>query len=365
MDSVIEWVRANKQLTIVLGAILGIVLVASLLGNLFSGEENDPFVADTTPTSTPDTTPAGPAPNSEVPPVDCGPLITTDEALEALGVPDAGGISEISQREVCHEALSDDESFYVQIGPGSPNDFASGAELIGTTGEIVEGVGDEALWFGGLDAEDSGAYGLVVVHQATQHGELYYRVVLGRPNADEGTQKDITVGLAQAALPRFPGVFIEEEPIEFEVVEFPDEPAPDLSSQGLAENLLSKESAGEWSRGEGLVATLRFMAGEAAIAEIHTGPELVDDSGSLIIELARDYLENGDDEALKTEVQTLIDSLTVNAEDLQSEATGPGLLVSLVPLATEEPNPCDLPDNSSECLDEIPLPSRAGVPDDK
>lgn len=347
-----------------MGAVLVIVLGASLLANLFGGDGELPLGADTTtPTTTADTTPDGPGANSEVPPVDCGPLITTDEAFEALDV--LGGMSQVSQNEVCHETWSDDESFYVQIGPGSPNDFVPGAIIIGVTGETVSDLGDEAIWFGGPDAEDGGAYGVVAVRQATQHGDLYYRVVLGRPNVDEATQREITIGLARTALSRFPGVFIEEPPIEFEVVEFTDDPAPDPSVQGLAENLLAKEEAGDWSRGEGLAATLRYMLGDSPITEIHTGPELVDNSGSLIIELAREYVESGDDETLMGEIQALLDSLTINLDELQSEPVAAGLIVSRVPLATDGPNPCELPDNSSECLDEIPLPSRAGVPDGK
>jgi hypothetical protein len=225
-----------------LGAVLVVVLGASLLANLFGDDDGPPLGADTTTsTATPDTTPDGPGANSEVPPVDCGPLITTDEAFEALDV--LGGMSQVSRNEVCHETWSDDESFYVQIGPGSPNDFVPGAIIIGVTGEPVSDLGNEAIWFGGPDAEDGGAYGVVVVHQTTQHGDLYYRVVLGRPNVDEATQREITIGLARTALPRFPGVFIEEAPIEFEVVEFPDDPAPDPSVQGLAENLLTKEES--------------------------------------------------------------------------------------------------------------------------
>jgi hypothetical protein len=277
-------------------------------------------------------------------------LITTDEAFEALDV--LGGMSQVSRNEVCHETWSDDESFYVQIGPGSPNDFVPGAIIIGVTGEPVSDLGNEAIWFGGPDAEDGGAYGVVVVHQTTQHGDLYYRVVLGRPNVDEATQREITIGLARTALPRFPGVFIEEAPIEFEVVEFPDDPAPDPSVQGLSENLLTKEEAGEWSLGEGLAATLRYMLGEASITEIHTGPELVDNSGSLIIELAREYVESGDDEALKGEILALLESLTVNLDDLQSEPVASGHIVSRVPLATEEPNPCELPASWSERIEE-------------
>jgi hypothetical protein len=363
--SAVEWVRAskqNQQLATALGAVLVVVLGASLFANLFGGDDGPPLVADTiTSTTTADTTPDGPEATSEVPPVDCGRLITSDEAFEALDV--LGGMSQVSQSEVCHATWSDDESFYVQIGPGSPNDFAPGAIIIGVTGDTISDLGDEAIWFGGPEAEDGGAYGVVAVRQATQHGDLYYRVVLGRPNVDEATQREITIGLARTALPRFPGVVIQEAAIEFEFVEFPDDPAPDPSAQGLAENLLAKEEAGDWSRGEGLAATLRYMLDDAPITEIHTGPELVDNSGSLIIELAREYVESGDDETLKGEIQALLDSLTINLDDLQSEPVASELIVSRVPLATEEQNPCG--DNSTECLDEVPLPSRAGVPDGK
>jgi hypothetical protein len=373
MERVREFIRQNREVVNALGIMVVVVVGVSIVVLLIDGDST-PIAADSTVASEaqPTSTGAGLEPSSEVPPVECGPLITFDEVLEALGVADnpdrGGGASEIARNEVCHEALSSDENFYVQIGPGSPNDFAPGAVIIGATGEPITDVGDEALWFGGPDADDAGAYGVVAVHQLTQHGDLYFRVVLGRPDVDENVQREITVGLAQLALPRFPGVFVEPEPVEPLVVTFDDEPTPDSSGIDLAENLLAREVGGEWSRGEGLAATLGYLAGEVDASAVVGGADLIDSSASLVIELARDYLENGDDPTLQTEIQLLLDTITLSSEDLEL-LRGPsavrGLLVSAVPLAQEEADPCQGPDPTTSCFDQIPLPSRAGVPDGK
>jgi hypothetical protein len=373
MDRAKEFIRQNRQVVNVIGIVAIVVVGASLVGRL-SGGDSAPVAVDTTVVSEaqPTSTVVGPAPSSEVPPVDCGPLITLDEVTEALGVADdpdrGGGASQISQHEVCHEALSSDPTFYVQIGPGSPDDFAPGAVIIGTTGEPISDLGDGALWFGGPETDDAGASGVVAIHQLTQHGDLFFRVVLGRPDVDEDVQREITVDLARLALPRFPGVFVLSEPVEPLVVSFDDEPLPDSSGVDLSENLLAREAGGEWSRGEGLAATLGYLAGEVEASAVVGGPDLIDSSASFVIELARDYLENGDDPTLQTEIQLLLDGITFSSEDLEllrTRAAPRSLSVSAAPLAQEETDACQSPDPGTSCLDQIPLPSRAGVPDDK
>ena len=182
--------------------------------------------------------------------------------------------------EACKERLANDGDFSVEILPGDPGDFEPGASVIGVSGEPVSGVGDEALWFGGADAEGGGTIGALSVRQDTSVGALNFRIFLGRPDLDSAAQLEIAKNVALSALPRFPGV-----------------------EAGYVDNLLVKEEVGEWTRGEGLVATLGLFAGEVDAARVLRHPELGDFAGNGVIGMAREYLEDGSDTEAKLEIE--------------------------------------------------------------
>ena len=240
--------------------------------------------------------------------LDCGPLLTTDEIDQALA--DTNWL-EISHGESCLNRLIADAEVFVQIGPGHPNDFQSGAELIGVTGEPVPDVGDLALWFGGPQAEGDGSAGALSVAQQTALGALVFRVVISRPDLDSAQQLELAKALALSALPRFPGVEVAPPPPPDPVVVTFDHEPVDQSQQGFLQNLLAREADGEWTRGEGLVATLRYFAGEIEATELLRGPDLLDQSGTGIVRLAQQYVEAGGDADAVTEIERLLDLLLV------------------------------------------------------
>jgi len=270
--------------------------------------------------------------------------------------------------EVCIQMLEADESYFVEISPGGPSDFGAGAQLIGTSGEEVSDVGDEALWFGGSDADDGGVYGVIVVREETQHGTLYFRVLIGRPDVDEATQRQLAIQLANTALPRFPGVEVELPPeTEAELVTFDEGQPPDTSNLSLVDNLLAKEERGEWTRGGGLVASLGLVAGEVDQSAVHAHSELFDQSATPVILLAREYVETGDNPVARSELERLLDDLTLSREELDLLTDAPsasGLLVSAIPVAQENDDPCVV-DPVENCLSLVPLSQRFGVPPDK
>lgn len=192
-------------------------LIASCSGGAAPAETStttSPTTAATSPTTTPSSTATtsteAPGDGPAVPALECRSLVTTPEIEDTLDIWNrpSGEMNTvgISRGEVCGEVIDGHDEVYVRLEPGEPGDFAPGAQLVGVTGEPVSGVGDEALWFGEVDAAGNGVQGVLSVHQSTSLGELYFRIALGRPDLDGAAQQEVAKTLALAALPRFPGV---------------------------------------------------------------------------------------------------------------------------------------------------------------
>ncbi len=281
-------------------AVAGLILLAAC-----GGGEWPPVVETEEPAAT--------TPEPERPGVQrlyCPPLLPTDaEIEEALG---EEGTWVHGQGEVCTKELVTDERFFVRIEPGAPGDLEPGAELLSVPGEPVSGVGEDARWFGGTGAEGGGTSGILSVRQSTSLGALHFRITLGRPDLSSAEQLEIAKKLALGALPRFPGV--EPEPVTFEREQV------DRSNASFVDNLLTKESAGEWTRGEGLVATLGLFAGEVDAAQVLPQPELLDQSGTGVIRMAREYLEDGPDAEARAEIARLLELLVPSREGLEAAA---------------------------------------------
>jgi len=294
-----------------IAAAAGLVLLSACGGG---DDEGTPTPEARTPTPTPGFE------NADVPSVDCRPLLTSDEVDDALGWSpgdDRGDPIETSRGEVCLHALLNDRDVFVQIQPGDPGDFGPGASVIGVSGEPVPGVGDEARWFGGEDSEAAGDVGALSVRQDTSLGTLHIRVFVGRPDLDSAEQLAIATTLALAALPRFPGVEVEEpEPV---IVTFEPEPV-DLSEVSYVDNLLVKVEAGEWTLGEGLVATLKLATGELDAESVLRHDELLNHEGTGVFKMANEYLDDGPDDGAKEEITRLLGLLVFSNEQLEAMA---------------------------------------------
>lgn len=313
----VDTFRRNRAVVIAFGVFLVLVLIR--IGLFLTDDQNQPFdLAGITTTiategSPPSagTTGSATKPDSEVPPVECAALLTSDERTEALAIfarpSEEWGSVMLSRSEVCVETLSADEDYFVRIEPGNPDDFRDGAMLNETTGEPVD-LGDGALWFGG------DAIGLMSVRKDTLLGALHFRIVLGRPDLDDTSRREIVLDLASKALYRFPGV--EREPL---LAMFPAEP-PDRSMGGYVDNLVAKVENGDWTLGEGLRATLRLFAGEEEAGEVLRHTDLLDYEGTGILEMARDYLDDGTDPSVRADIERLLNLLVFTNEDLEAMA---------------------------------------------
>ena len=272
-----------------------------------------------TPGSAPDIPPSTgtPAEGPRVAPIDpCSflSLEAVDAALGLLDLPlEERGLFTISGGEACvweHDDEGDKpEARSVGIMPGSPDDFEQDAELEGVEGNPVTGIAEVAVWFGGIDQ------GTLSVIQGTELGYLLVRFTLSRPDLDDKARLEIAKGLAGVVLPQFPGVEARQ-PV---VVTFDDEP-PDMSNLSFVDNLLAKEEAGEWTLGEGLVATLQLFVGEVDETEVLRHPELLAKEGTGIIAMAYEYLEAGGQADAKTEISRLLDLLVFTNEELEGMA---------------------------------------------
>lgn len=291
------------------------VLVLAALAVLTAcggGGEDEPKPGQETPT--PEGRTSAPVPElADVPLLSCGPLLTNDDIEEALGLSDrpAGERSSfgLARGESCGEQLAVDERFFVRIEPGAPGDFDPGVGLLGVPGEAVSAVGDDARWFGGAGAEGGGTVGALSVRQSTTLGELHFRIVLGRPDLSSAEQLAEARKVALGALTRFPGA----------VVTFEREQV-DRSDVSFVDNLLVKEAAGEWTLGEGLVATLKLFAGELDEASVLRNSDLLFPEGTGIFAMAYEYLDDGPDVEAKSEISRLLDRLVFSNEQLEAMA---------------------------------------------
>jgi len=94
----------------------------------------------------------------------------------------------------------------------------------------------------------------------------------------------------------------------------------DRSEISFVDNLLVKVAAGDWTVGEGLVATLKLFAGELDAASVLRHLELVDREGTGILVMAHEYLEAGRDAEATAEIRRLLERLVFSNEQLEAMA---------------------------------------------
>lgn len=94
----------------------------------------------------------------------------------------------------------------------------------------------------------------------------------------------------------------------------------DRSSISFVDNLLVKVEAGEWTLGQGLVASLRLMVGEIDASSVLRHLELANYEGTGIVAMAYEYLEDGPDADARAEILRLLDLAVFSNERLESMA---------------------------------------------
>ncbi|MBW2687621.1 MAG: hypothetical protein JRE19_17160 [Deltaproteobacteria bacterium] len=130
----------------------------------------------------------------------------------------------------------------------------------------------------------------------------------------------------------------------------------DRSDISFVDNLLAKVADGEWTLGEGLVATLQLMAGEIDASSVLRNDELLTYEGTGIIRMAYEYLETGEDTEAKSEVTRLLNLLVFSDERLDS-MTEVGAEPALIPKGS--PSDClefftgysEVPPGVGNCLE--------------
>lgn len=344
-------IRQNR----LLASIIGGLIVAALLVLIFArgGGSTPASEVTNSPSETTSATPELEATRAtsegerlDVPSLGCGSLLTPEAIDDALAVWDRPAAERSSlgyaRGETCSDALASDSRVFVGIEPGHPSDFEAGAELIGVGGEPVAGVGSASLWFGGAQAEGGGDQGVLSVRQTTSLGDLHFRIALGRPELKVGEQIELAKQTALVALRRFPGVEPEAAPRTPgpDLALLFDEPEVDRSAVSFVDNLLAKEEAGEWTRGEGLLATLQLFTGEADGVDVLRQPEILRTEGTGVLRMAADYLESDTAEPeVAAEITRLLEVLIHTNAELEemagitpaasSRSSGGGQLVGL------------------------------------
>jgi len=224
---------------------------------------------------------------------------------------------------------------YVTVESASETDFGDDANVNGVPGEQVAGVGDVAMWF--EDVPQSGPFASPheIDVMAVGWEDARFRIVIALPDLAADEQFETAKELARKALGRLPG-----GPGELIIVE---REVPDLSNLGFVDNLLAKESAGEWSYEEGLIATLKLFVGELADSDVLRHSELLDYSGTGLISLAQEYVETESDGPAKEEITRLLDLLIPSFGSQAPPEVSLSLTVALDsffysgPIAQEEP----------------------------
>jgi hypothetical protein len=244
--------------------------------------------------------------------------VTTPELDEALGLLDLPfedrSFLTVQQGEGCVWRNDRDgetvEGLSLQISPGDPDDLAAGATLADRVGAPVEGVGDAAVWFAGPGS------GTLSVAKASDLGYIFARITLERAGIGDAERLEAASRVAASALSRLPGVGRQ---LTTSVLE---REAPDTSDQGLVGNLLGREEAGEWTRGEGLVATLELLNGEAEPGQVlrHPDRERVAAEATGIFEMAQHYLITGSDQGAQERIRNLLGRLVFSNKQLEAMA---------------------------------------------
>ncbi len=248
-----------------------------------------------------------------------GRAAARDEVMGG-GSPKVADISQAGETE-CQKLILTE--IYVTAAMASESDFEPGTQIDGVDGQPISAVGDEAVWFEDVPGRRSFAAPHDTDIIAVRAGEAMFRITIALPDLDSAEQLSTARFLALAALTRLPGADGEVVPQTLET--------PDVSNLGFVDNLLAREADGEWTIGEGIVATLELFTGASDSGAVLRDDELVDESGTELIRMARAYVEDGPDDAIRQEIEDLLavlDLPTLGPDDDPSEQAESALLIA-------------------------------------
>jgi hypothetical protein len=338
-------------------AVVILVVIGGLGVLSLAGNSNPNGLADL-PSATPGTSSgadASPVAGPQVPPVDACDLLTVAELDEAMGLLDlpmsdrnflmTGGGEACLWRNDRDGGLM--EGLSIRVAPGSPDDFAPGAMLEGVSGRPVAGLGAAAVWFGGDGS------GVVSVAERSTFGYVFVRLTVERQDLDDAGRLDVAQQLASSALHRLPGVAPWELVTTVLVPELPDR-----SHVGFVDNLLAREASGAWTRGEGLLATLELLVGEAEAADVLNETDLESHEITGLLRMAADYLEGDGDDDVKPAIEALLGRLVFSHEQLDAMAGlsatadgNGGVATGIVLAAAQRPEARDATMSADAALD--------------
>ena len=194
-ETIQAWLRGHWL--VVVGGLF-VLVFATILANLGGDEPEDLTPATLAEgTRTPPTQAPTEVDSHQIPPIDGCTLISDDEVLATLGVSDNTGVFKFSGGEGCvwqPDGGSQAEGLSVELVPGNPSDFATGAMLNDATGVPVPDVGDVAVWFGGRGA------GTLSAARETDIGYLFMRLAINRPDVDDRERLGLASSLMTSAM---------------------------------------------------------------------------------------------------------------------------------------------------------------------
>lgn len=201
---------------------------------------------------------------------------------------------------------------YVEVASGDPADFEPGADFEGVGAESIDGVGDEAVWFGSVPRQDSFSAPHEAGILAVREEDAHLRILLSLPDLSTEDQLEAAKRIASNALARVRAGDATVITVDHET--------RDAGGVDLVDNLLAREEAGEWTRGEGLVQTLQMILGETNSDAVVPGGELLGNEATGIVNMARVHLAEAPESAVAAELRRLLGMLIFSDDQLEEMA---------------------------------------------
>ena len=134
---------------------------------------------------------------------------------------------------------------------------------------------------------------------------------------------------------------------------------PGVFPVSFVDNLLVKERMGQWTRGEGLVASLGALTGEVDVASVLLHPELLNREATGILAMAYEYLDVGLDAEAKGQITRLLGKIVFTSAQLEAMAGTAPSGVKSGSLRLSAPEDCaafyegyEVPPGVGKCLQE-------------